>query len=214
MTAAAGPRCRAAGFTLVEACVGILLTVLTFSILWGLFYFDNKRISSSMQRLGALRGAELVIEYLRSDLRNLAMPEPKEYLAWGGRPILLACRTGDCRDGFDMLTFYRHVRDTDPASPLCRVTYVGDLARRCVVRDACGERLVLGAGLVTEFSLMLWQQGGGQSLVYQVQTRFLGMEGVAAGAGDNVKAMRFRGQLDLLDPRFGARQHRWVPSAP
>ncbi|MBI2945671.1 MAG: hypothetical protein HYY25_15870 [Candidatus Wallbacteria bacterium] len=202
------------GFTLIEAAVGLLLMAVTFGILWSLFFFDNKRITVSMERLTALRGGEGIVENLRNDLKNMVPPLSAEYAAWGNVPLLLeaAGASADAGSGYDKLTFYRHVRSADPSSPLVKIVYRLDPASRRVMRSADGKESAIGGTPVRDFLLFFRREGASEYLTYEIVTTFQGVTGIFSSKV-NIQEMRFQGQIDLVDKVAAAERTRWVPTA-
>ncbi|MBI4872703.1 MAG: hypothetical protein HY814_14185 [Candidatus Riflebacteria bacterium] len=202
----------ALGFTMIEMVVGVLLATITFGIVWGLFSYDNRRITSSMERLTALRGGEGIVEALRTDIKNLAPPEPDELSAWGA-PMLLESSgaDGSTATGGDKLTLYRFVRNAGPSSPKQKIAYRFDRATNRVLRSLDGKEGAIGGSKVEDFLLTYMPSATGDYLVYEIEIGFQGMTPMWK-PGANAQRMLFRGQIDVIDKARAAERYRYVPS--
>lgn len=204
---------RRAAFSMIEIVVGLLLTIITFTVLWTLYYFDNKRVSASIGRLTALRGAESIVEHLRADLSSLALPGLEEYEKWGGKPLLLESAAAVDPGTFDRVTFYRRTAGKAQGEAVEKVVYGLDRATRRVVRQAAGRAVQIGATRVARFDIDFRGGLGGDLVLYEVAVPYGGMDSSAASAA-TTRLMTLRGQLALVDTLSQSRRTRWVPARP
>jgi hypothetical protein len=198
---------------MIEMVVGMLLATITFGVVWGLFSYDNKRISASMERLTALRGGESILEALRTDIKNLAPPPEAKLRDWGG-PLLLESTgaSGSTTGGADRLTLYRFVRNAGPMSPLQEIVYRYNAAAKQVLRSIDGKEGALGVSHVEDFMLTYFPgAGAGDYLLYEVVVGFQGMTPMWRPGG-NPQQIVFRGQIDVIDKARAAERYRYVPT--